>query len=91
MPWQQTDPVNERLKFVVAAQGGPLSMTELCRKFGISRKTGYKLLARYERDGPEGMRDRSRAAAGGTTRRKEADDRCGVHPRITRVDGVRLT
>lgn len=63
MPWQQTDPVNERLKFVVAAQGGPLSMTELCRKFGISRKTGYKLLARYERDGPEGMRDRSRAPA----------------------------
>lgn len=63
MPWQQTDPVNERLKFVVAARGGPLSMTELCRKFGISRKTGYKLLARCERDGPEGMRDRSRAPA----------------------------
>ncbi|NUP97960.1 MAG: helix-turn-helix domain-containing protein [Planctomycetaceae bacterium] len=45
------------MKFVVAAQDGPLSMTELCRKFGISRKTGYKLLARYERDGPEGMRE----------------------------------
>lgn len=63
MPWQQADPVNERLKFVVAAQDGPFSITELCRRFGISRKTGYKLLARYESDGPEGMRDRSRAPA----------------------------
>lgn len=36
-------------------------MAELCRDFGISRKTGYKLLARYEDEGPEGLRDRSRA------------------------------
>jgi transposase len=53
--------VNERLKFVAAAQGGRTSMTELCQSFGISRKTGYKLLGRYERDGPEGLRDRPRA------------------------------
>jgi transposase InsO family protein len=61
MPWHQTDPVNERLKFVAAAQGGRLSITELCVQFGISRKTGYKLLDRYESDGPEGLRDRPRA------------------------------
>ena len=36
-------------------------MAELCRDFGISRKTGYKHLARYRRDGPEGLRDHSRA------------------------------
>lgn len=62
MPWHQTNPVNERLKFVAAAQAGRLSMTELCEQYGISRKTGYKLLGRYERDGPEGLRDHSRAA-----------------------------
>ena len=61
MPWHQTDPVNERLKFVAAAQRGDRSMAELCRDFGISRKTGYKHLARYRRDGPEGLRDHSRA------------------------------
>lgn len=61
MPWQQTDPVNERLKFVAAAQSGHVSMTELCRRFRISRKTGYKLLDRYESEGPEALRDRSRA------------------------------
>lgn len=36
-------------------------MTELCADFGISRKTGYKILRRYELEGPEGLRDRSRA------------------------------
>ena len=36
-------------------------MTDLCVRFGISRKTGYKILARYSQDGPEGLLDRSRA------------------------------
>lgn len=61
MPWLQTDHVNERLKFVAAVQRGRHSMTELCAQFGISRKTGYKLLHRYEEEGPEALRDRSRA------------------------------
>ncbi len=61
MPWNRTDPVNERLKFVAAAQSGRCSMTELCVQFGISRKTGYKILRRYEQEGPEALRDRSRA------------------------------
>jgi transposase InsO family protein len=61
MPWHQTDPVNERLKFVAAVQSGQESITELCRRFGISRKTGYKLLDRYESDGAAALRDRSRA------------------------------
>ncbi len=61
MPWHETDPVNERLKFVAAHQTGQLTVTELCEQFGISRRTGYKILARYEEHGPEGLRDRSRA------------------------------
>jgi putative transposase len=61
MPWHQTDPVNERLKFVAAAQEGRDSMTQLCFRFGISRKTGYKILRRYEAEGPEGLRNSSRA------------------------------
>ena len=61
MPWHQSDRVNERLKFVAAAQSASESMTELCLRFGISRKTGYKLLRRYESEGPDGLRDRSRS------------------------------
>lgn len=36
-------------------------MTELCERYGISRKTGYKWLSRYEADGLEGLREHSRA------------------------------
>jgi len=61
MPWHQTDPVNERLKFVAAVQRGDRTMTELCAESRISRKTGYKILKRYEEEGPEGLRDRTRA------------------------------
>lgn len=61
MPWHQTDPVDERLKFVAAAKSGRHSMTELCADFGISRKTGYKILRRYEEEGPRSLLDRSRA------------------------------
>jgi putative transposase len=61
MPWQETDTVKERMKFVVAAQSGSHTMTELCLRYGISRKTGYKILDRFEECGPEGLLDRSRA------------------------------
>ena len=61
MPWHKTNPVNERLKFVAAAQRGDKTMTELCREYGISRKTGYKILSRYRSDGPDALRDRSSA------------------------------
>jgi len=37
------------------------TMSELCRQFGVSRKTGYKLVRRFEEGGVEGLKDRSRA------------------------------
>jgi transposase InsO family protein len=61
MPWQETDPVNERLKFVAAMQVAEQSMAEVCRRFGISRKTGYKIVERYAELGPDGLVDRPRA------------------------------
>ncbi len=47
MPWKQTQPMSERAKFVLEAEEGIFSMTELCQRFGISRKTGYKWLGRH--------------------------------------------
>ena len=61
MPWNRTDPEKERMAFVVQYQLGHRSMTELCRAFGISRKTGYERLARVSVEGPDGCKDRSRA------------------------------
>ena len=48
MPWRETDVRNERILFVVAALQGEESTSAVCRRFGISRKTGYKWLARYK-------------------------------------------
>src|SRR5262245_47718448 len=50
------DPVSERMKFVSRLREGE-RMTDLCREFGISRKTGYKLAERYDRLGPIGLYD----------------------------------
>jgi transposase len=36
------------------------TMSELCRSYGISRKTGYKWAARYGQQGLDGLKDRSR-------------------------------
>ena len=47
--------MTERKRFVVEAQGGLFSHTELCRRHNISRLTGYKWLERYEAEGPDGL------------------------------------
>ena len=51
--------MDERLKFIARLLDGD-KMAELCREFGISRKTGYKILTRYNETGLEGLTDRSR-------------------------------
>ena len=61
MPWRETAPMAERMRFVTDWERDLYSMVELCERYGVSRKTGYKWLARYEADGPDGLRERSRA------------------------------
>ena len=53
--------VEKRMRFVTAAEAGEATMTALCRRFGLSRKTGYKWLERYRLEGIEGLSERSRA------------------------------
>lgn len=59
MPWTDTDPMTERHKFILTHEEGLFSMTELCQRFGISRKTGYKWLERYREGGADALHDRS--------------------------------
>lgn len=61
MPWDETTRMTQRLKFVFALESCQYTMSELCDRFGISRKTGYKWAERYVREGPGGLVDRSRA------------------------------
>jgi transposase InsO family protein len=59
MPWKECSVMEERLRFVARLLEGE-AMTELCREFGISRKTGYKIFDRYKECGLEALSDRSR-------------------------------
>jgi transposase InsO family protein len=59
MPWKECSVMDERLRFVGRLLDGE-AMTEVCREFGISRKTGYKIFDRYKEHGLEALTDRSR-------------------------------
>ena len=61
MPWKETCVLEERMKFVLACQLGEENMAELCVRFGISRRTGYKWRDRYADESMDGLPDRSRA------------------------------
>jgi putative transposase len=58
MPWKETCPMSEKMLFIVAVEEQPdACFADLCRAFGISRKTGYKWIQRYELLGPGGLED----------------------------------
>ena len=59
MPWKECSVMDERLRFVAHLLDGE-AMSDLCRAFGISRKTGYKIFTRYKEHGLEALSDRSR-------------------------------
>jgi transposase len=59
MPWKECSVMDERLRFVARLLDGE-AMSEVCRAFGISRKTGYKIFERYKEHGLEALTDRSR-------------------------------
>ena len=59
MPWKASSVMDERLRFVNRLIDGE-SMSDVCREFGISRKTGYKIYSRYREHGLFALTDRSR-------------------------------
>lgn len=65
MPWLETVLMEERWRFIQDAQRNRFTMTELCARYGISRRVGYKWLARFEAEGRRGIADRSLAPARG--------------------------
>jgi putative transposase len=64
MSWKETCPMTERMLFVSELLAGERTMSELCRRYGVSRKTGYKWLERFSEGGPTALGDRSHARHG---------------------------
>ena len=59
MPWKECNHMDERVRFVARLLEGE-KMAAVCREFGVSRKTGYKIFNRYKEIGLHGLEDRSR-------------------------------
>jgi len=59
VPWRESSRVSERAEFCRLVEAGGVSVAELCRRFGISRPTGYLWLERYRTEGVAGLGDRS--------------------------------
>ena len=60
MPWSETSPMDQRVQFVTDAMRGQVEMATLCDRYGVSRKTGYKWLERYEAGGRAALSEQSR-------------------------------
>jgi len=60
MPWSETTPMDQKTQFIADYLRQTLTMSELCQLYGISRKTGYKIVDRYLRHGPAGLEEQSR-------------------------------
>ena len=61
MPWRESCTMDQRVSFISDQRSGMWTMTELCDRYEISRKTGYKWLERYRLEGACGLGDRSHA------------------------------
>jgi transposase InsO family protein len=68
MPWAEVTRVSLREEFVQLAMQPGVNRRELCRRFGIAPKTGYKWLGRHAAEGPSGLHDRSRRPRHSPTR-----------------------
>ncbi len=60
MPWKERSAVSLRLELVTLASAEGANVRRLCRRFGVSPKTAYKWIGRYEQEGAAGLDDRSR-------------------------------
>jgi putative transposase len=69
MPWMAESVMDQRVKFVLdynrRVRSREMTMAALCAEHGVSRKTGYKFVARHQESGWSGLADRSRAPLSG--------------------------
>lgn len=80
MPWRELTVIDQREEFVKLALAPGMNLSELCRRFGISRSNGHKWLGRYLRQGREGLADCSRRPHRSPTRTAAA-----VEARVLRI------
>jgi len=75
MPWKEVTIPLQRLEFVTLATAEGANRRRLCRRFGISPKTGYKWIHRFQEGGPHALQDRSRRPHSSPNRTSEYIER----------------
>lgn len=75
MPWNEVSTVSLRLEFVHLASQEGANMRQLCRRFAVSAKTGYKWLTRFRAGGAAGLEDGSRRPTHSPRRTPESLER----------------
>ena len=89
MPWSETTPMHQKTQFIADYLREIYTISELCERYRISRKTGYKWIKRFIEEGPPGLKeedDRRAAFHIGPIRRSST--RCLSYATAIRV-GVR--
>lgn len=82
MSWHTCDLMSAREKFILDLTRGSLSLAEVCRRHGVSRKTGHKWRNRHDQEGRDGLADRSRRPKESPLRTAEETERRVVEIRL---------
>jgi putative transposase len=61
LPWKERKALDEKQSLIEEWERREENLAELCRRYEISRQTGYKWLERYQQEGEPGLEERSRA------------------------------
>lgn len=84
MPWTETEVMDQRTEFVLRVLRNAERFGEVCREFGISRKTGYKWRQRFLEEGLSGLGDQSRRPPAPTSRQDSSNLPFGAGSEILR-------
>ena len=82
MPWSETSAMDEKARFIRDWIAGHWSVTELCCRYGVSRKTGYKWAERFASQGPDGLLEQGHAPRHSPHRTPEATEQALLAVRL---------
>jgi transposase InsO family protein len=72
MPWKVTTTMEQKVEFICEWLTQKYTITELCRAFGVSRPTAYKMITRYENSGIEGLKEKRKSPRNHPNKTKES-------------------
>ncbi len=82
MPWSETTTMDAKVAFILDWKSQKYQVTELCARYGVSRKTAYKWINRYMEEGPDGLWERSHAPIRSPHRTSEEVEQAIVQQRL---------